>query len=347
MSTADHNLKSRSTADWLRPQLRWITAPSWLVSVFAHVGLAMLLLMLSQLPSCQRDVSGNDGESFREVGIHQSPATPFEAEATPENHSDSPPPMVEDPLDQTPPDPLEKPPVELALPNIDVPAVIGAGANFDPSSMAFPEIVQPSITNSPAPGTGIDIPVPGGASFLGISDTATEIVYIIDRSFSMGNDNALEAAKLELQASLQRLESTQRFQVIFYSDNHVVLKTRGEGNTMFWATDAQRLQVAQQVRSIHPAGGTRHMPALQKALSFQPDVIFLLTDGAADSALSSQEMVRLKSQNRKSARIHCIEFGRSKTPGEAGNFLRKLAKDHGGKYTYRNVKLNRTKTPRN
>ncbi len=174
------------------------------------------------------------------------------------------------------------------------------------------------------------------ASFLGITDVGQKIVYVIDRSFSMEDDNALQAAKSELFASLQKLDSTQQFQIIFYHDDFISLQPR-EGD-YFLGTDAQRLLVSNQIGPIYPKGGTRHLPALYQALSLKPDVVFLLTDGSAESALSTRDFESLRNLNQGRTRIHCIEFGRATSPirGNA-NFLVRLSKENGGKYTYLNV----------
>jgi len=180
----------------------------------------------------------------------------------------------------------------------------------------------------------------GGTSFLGVKGVGKKFVYVIDRSFSMANDHALQAAKIELLSSLQRLNETQQFQVIFYNNEYVVLNARGGRFQFFRGTDAQRLLVTEQMREITPAAGTRHLPALLEALNFKPDVIFLLTDGAAESALAMKDLEQIRLLNRQGASIHCIEFGRGEKSNLAGegNFLKVLAKENRGEYLYRNLK---------
>jgi hypothetical protein len=155
----------------------------------------------------------------------------------------------------------------------------------------------------------------------------------------MADDSALQAAKAELLASLQQLDEKQQFQIIFYNNDFVVMDTRGGRFDVFTGTDAQRMKVAEQIREIGPAGGTRHLPALIEALKFRPDVIFLLTDGAAESALDRRDLEEIRRHNRHGSRIHCIEFGRSSKSmlGEAGNFLKDLARQNDGRYVYRNL----------
>lgn len=335
------NPEIRRSTDWLRSQLRWITVPSWLLSGIFHLGFAGLLLFLSQLPSCQRDIQGDDGDAFRDVGIHQRPSSvdsERDSEAIEESEQSEL--VYENPLPTTLPVQNAAPPVEMSLPQLDLaPPLLGAGAVPMPS-LAQNDLLKPSNAPPTATSIGAGAPTTGGTSFLGIDDVGKRFVYVIDRSYSMENGNAFNAAKNELLASIARLNETQQFQIIFYSHEVEVLQPRDSRLDMYWGTEAQRMQVSNQLRTIRPNGGTRHLPALLKAVDFNPDVIFLLTDGAADSALSAAELQQVKQRNRGGARIHCIEFGNgpaSVISGEA-NFLRQLAKQHQGQYTYRDVR---------
>src|SRR5919198_794363 len=66
-------------------------------------------------------------------------------------------------------------------------------------------------------GLHTDSSTPGSArattTFFQIATEGKAIVYVIDRSASMGCNGFLAAAKRELLASLERLPSTARFQV--------------------------------------------------------------------------------------------------------------------------------------
>lgn len=333
--------QSRLT-DWLRVQLRWVTVPSWLLSAVFHLLLAGLLVVLSQMPSCRGDLGGEKGEAFRDVGIHLRPSlNDADHESESETDEQSAEIVYENPLTVSEPEQQNLPPVELSLPRVEMaPPVIGAGNISLPNSLAANDLLQPNnVQRSRSASTAAGGTVAGGTSFLGIEDVGRRFVYVIDRSFSMDNDGALQAAKAELQASLTKLTETQQFQIIFYSNDFEVLQPRDGRFDMFWGTDAQRMQVSGKLSAIRAQGGTRHRPALLKALEGNPDVIYLLTDGAAESALSAAELKEVRQRNRSGTRIHCIEFGRGTTPlldGEA-NFLRQLAKQNQGQYVYRNV----------
>jgi hypothetical protein len=160
----------------------------------------------------------------------------------------------------------------------------------------------------------------------------------------MEEDGRLRAAKNELLASVEQLNEAQRFSIIFYNAKYTVLKPRQERFDMFYGTDEQRLQVVRQLNEIIPEGGTLHYPALKRALEFKPvpDVIFLLTDGDPQSALTPKELDDIRILNNERAHIHCIEFGKGPISvngknAKTGNYLDQLAQENGGTYVYRNV----------
>lgn len=330
-------------SDWLRPQLRWITVPSWVVSTGTHVGLLFLLIYLAQLRSCQHDIQGDGGDSWRQVGIvtrEQTPpsestttdaaASDAETSDQPEN-SDS---LADvNPVEQVP----SAPPVDLPqLPSMSEP-ILGVGSPGSVSSPVLDNLVQGVLGGGPS--TAASSGEPQGTSFLGASDVGSRFVYVIDKSWSM-EGNSLRAAKTELTASLQRLNEKQQFQVIFYSENVEVMQPPSSRFDLFWGTDSQRLDASNQYQSVQAHGGTNHFLALKRALELNPDVVFFLTDGK-DPALTAGEWASIRRLNR-GARIHCIEFGTEPRPNNPGvvdpdNWLQQLARENGGTYVYRNV----------
>ena len=330
---------SNRLGDWLRQRLRKVAVPSWIASVVFHGLLAGLLLFLAQLPSCRPDIAGEGGESFREVGIRVRAASqdePVDSPISPDDAADS---QSEMSLSQlSPADPVaDQPPVPLSLPTIsDLPPILGAGSPVPLASVPENSLVQPNRNSAGgAPAGGAQ---PGGTSFLGISDSGKRFVFVIDRSHSMEADNALQAAKTELLSSLSRLDATQEFQIIFYNNDVHMLTTNGGRSNLFRASDAQRLQVSQQLGLIKPSGGTAHLPALDLALSLNAEVIFFLTDGI-ENPLGPSDLGRVKQRNRSGARIHCIEFGSGSECALQGsaNFLKELARQNDGQYTFRQV----------
>jgi hypothetical protein len=344
---------SRSaTSDWLWPHLKWITVPVWLLSIVSHLLLALLILTLSQLPSCRGDFSKGTGDDFRSAGIRTRSERPVHhpsEQQSPDEATAQPTVPAVAATAVTIPD---QPPIPLTLPMpiqaAASPPVLGAGlpAAFDASQ--FSSIVKPSTQAAPATGGGAAAGEPAGTtSFLGISDSGRSFVYVIDRSSSMEEDGRFRAARNELFASLEQLNETQRFQVIFYNAKFIELKPKQDRFDMFFGTPEQRLQVVRQVNEIRPEGGTLHFPAIMRAVQLKPDVIFLLTDGDPQSALTARELEEIRTKNNGRAHIHCIEFGKGPVSpngknAAAGNYLDKLAQQNGGRFIYRNVvELNR------
>ncbi|HSG69964.1 MAG TPA: hypothetical protein VLA12_06085, partial [Planctomycetaceae bacterium] len=160
-------------------------------------------------------------------------------------------------------------------------------------------------------------------------------VYIIDCSGSMGEYDALEFAKAELMASLQGLNPAQKFHVIFYNEQLKELDINKRPGEPVSATDVNRNLTKRFIGTVRPRMGTRHVPALTRALAIKPDVIFFLTD-AQEPKLEAAELDEIKKMNRGGARIHCIEFGIRNDLG-LDNFLKKLARQNGGTHGYRDV----------
>lgn len=172
-------------------------------------------------------------------------------------------------------------PDSAELASYDPIADIGGG---EPSGDSGPDIVidVPSGGGG-AMGSGMDVFLPGGSAgsgdgllFGGISDTGEAVVYVIDRSASMSQDGRLDDAKWELQESVRRLTPNQKFYIIFYSTDATPMEASG----LVTATPGNKDRfLGWAGERIQPTGWTNPIPALRKALSLRPDVIYLLTDG--------------------------------------------------------------------
>lgn len=182
---------------------------------------------------------------------------------------------------------------------------------------------------------------PGRTSLFGLSDIGRSFVYLIDCSSSMSGYDALNAAKAELITSISNLKSQHRFQIVFYNHAPMPLSSGGRWGAMFKGTKSDIEFVTKQIQSVPPDGGTDHLQALIKGLSYKPDVVFLLTD-ATEPGLSKAQLNDVKRSNRSSARIHCIEFGMGPelSLGEESlsqSFMKTLSAETGGRYAYRDV----------
>lgn len=172
----------------------------------------------------------------------------------------------------------------------------------------------------------------GGTQFFGVRVPATSVVYVIDVSASMSVHNAYLRARKELLRSLLGLPVTAKFQVIFYNNELHSPPSRNEGTGLLRNSPQQRRIVEQYSQSILPEGGTRHLAALTRALSWNPQTVFLLTD-AGDPRLSGADLERLRILNRKRIPIQVIEVGTGPQLVR-DNYLSRLAQQHGGSHVY-------------
>jgi len=358
MSNLATPAKRSGLRDWLSSRERRIAVPSWVLSVLFHGAVLFVAIQIANSQAPRPDTGGSGGEDLREVGIYTG-----EPSGGTGGTDDAPPPPSPEPAtdgarasaaaSEIPAETASTPapPIPLSLPDTGFPSVIGAGPRGGVPSVAqgFGEkMLRPpggsGVSGTGRPGGGGTDGIgfgrgSGGTSFIGVGDRGKRFVYVIDRSGSMAEFDAFLAAKSEVVASIEKLDEKQQFQVIFYNNLPLTLRTRDDRIPMFTGTDAQRLQVVEQLRSIEPRDGTLYLPAILKALDYQPDVIFFLTDGLDPEFSPAQIVEKVRVRNRGGAHIHCIEFGdgpASKVNRE-GNFLVKLAEANQGQYVYRDV----------
>jgi Ca-activated chloride channel family protein len=336
------------TNSWKPPivdrQIGKTPLPSWIVSLSVHG--VLLMAFAAGINSCDSGYSGAAEEDFRSVGIFTK-ATEDDSENAPETND------ATSSTSDAATDANEKPPTEadlakvaanslnqlaqnrLDLPTLDNLGVIGAGAPLQlPDSGPEGDVVQ-GLKGAPPPGAAISA-ARGTTAFFDIKAKGTRFVYIVDHSGSMGANGQLQIAKSEILTSLASLDANQQFQVIFYNTFYRQFKQPNKPAGMVWGTDINKTLAGQYIRSISPDGGTDHMPALKKALGYRPEHIFFLTD-ADVPRLSAKDLDQLKSISRGRTQIHCIEFGKG-AQLNSDNFLKKLARQNGGTYHYRDVK---------
>jgi hypothetical protein len=167
----------------------------------------------------------------------------------------------------------------------------------------------------------------------GLTGQGSKFIYVFDRSGSMSGygGRPLRSAKAELIASLQDLDRTHQFQIIFYNQDPQVFALRGRAARMEFGDDDGKAAAAKFVQGVVASGGTEHTRPLLMALALRPDVIFFLTD-ADQPQLSADELAEIQRAN-KGAQINAIEFGFGPTTGD-DNFLKRLARQNGGQHAY-------------
>jgi hypothetical protein len=189
----------------------------------------------------------------------------------------------------------------------------------------------------PAPAIGAPAASSGGASdgagngskpcVLEVGRSARSVVYVMDRSLSMGFHGALARARREVLASLRSLAPSMRFQVIAYNREAAPMCINGSYGLLAADENALR-QVADAVSALRAAGGTDHGRALCCALAFHPDLIYFLTD-ADDVSFEDVKKATYLAGHRTV--IHTIELNGGRAARSDGP-LHKLAADNGGAY---------------
>jgi hypothetical protein len=327
--------------------------PSGIASIVIHV--LLLFVVAAILRGCQKGMTGETGgEVFRRVGIVQSEDDGDQEHAgdqgTADTESEGSPEVLEPVVDPDRQLPQEAPPVTDVISDnaldsssqhdtvaTQLPPLIGAGSplsGLPPSNSGG--LIQPSSAGGELDGGGMELK-PGETAFLGVADSGSSFVYVIDTSSSMGEQNRLQVAKNQLKASLRLLQPNQRFQVIFYNEMPSRMKMRSRNERpLYFATAANILVAEREVGQEIPYLGTRHMPALLDALSLAPDVIYFLTDGR-EPQLSPDDLDQIRRLN-PGATIHVIEFTDGALTSRASSWLEKLARQSGGQYRSFNVR---------
>ncbi|MDA0831804.1 MAG: VWA domain-containing protein [Planctomycetota bacterium] len=326
----------------------WKTVlPSWLLSAVVHAAIAALMIWLMR-PQTTGGIGDNESD-FRNVGLFVVPAAPeagSETESETQNETlepvESQSLLIPSKLSQELPALSNTLPVEL--PELKKPSqVLGPGRVGDPLATSAndpDDLIRPNGRPNKAAGSSHH-GESASVKFFDAEGNGSRFVFVIDSSSSMAEFNAMRMAKAQLMASLQQIQNDQEFQIIFYNTEYRSLTVRNDPPHMMPATSINRVLAGTFIDAVQPTGGTIHKPALELALSFKPDVIFLLTD-AGQPVLGPKELQEIKNINRGKTKIHTIEFGeraqlRSNDP-QADNFLIKLARQNGGTYVYRDVR---------
>src|SRR5271157_1170140 len=165
-----------------------------------------------------------------------------------------------------------------------------------------------------------EIPTWRQTSFFGLRARGQFFVFVVDQSGSMIDDDRLTRAKIELLRSVFALQPPQRFEVIFYNEE----ATPMPGGPLPRPAD---LKTKNQLTSWLHLIGTDPRPAMAQAIALQPDAVFLLSDGEFPEGT----VERVAKLNPRKVPIHCVDM----TGGQAGNHLKRIARDSGGQYASR------------
>jgi hypothetical protein len=178
-----------------------------------------------------------------------------------------------------------------------------------------------------------------GDGLLTVGREVRSVVYVLDRSLSMGLNGALPRAQVELLASLRQLPAQARFQVIAYDRGAEPLWINGRSDLLPAEPEVVR-EVARIVQGWQAAGATNHVRALQRGLMLRPEWLFFLTDA---NDLDRRAVEDVTAYNRGRTCIHVVELSAAPGGGERSP-LWELARRNGG--TYRRVAPEQPARPR-
>ncbi|GAA5507739.1 vWA domain-containing protein [Novipirellula caenicola] len=109
--------------------------------------------------------------------------------------------------------------------------------------------------------------------------SATNYVFVIDNSNSM-TKGRFETALIQLMLTVNQLTPKQRFYVIFYSDTAYGMMHPNTVPNLVPATQRNKNMLGQWLQTVPLCLQTRGKKAIQAAIDLNPDVIYILGDGA-------------------------------------------------------------------
>lgn len=169
-----------------------------------------------------------------------------------------------------------------------------------------------------------------GASFFGAYAEGNRFIYVLDSSRSMTGERWAYACT-QLLDSLGGLKPGQEFYVICFDADTTFLFNKPPSAARYYEASNENIQkVRNWLRSRILGRATMPATALQYALRFDPDAIFLLSDGELQD--DSRFMLRKLNNTTFSERripIHTVHL--FSAMGELT--LKEIAKENGGTFT--------------
>jgi len=210
-----------------------------------------------------------------------------------------------------------------------------AAAAIGPGTIQGDGPLLPGAAHGAPPGAG-GLGGKATVNVFGTQGSGNKFVYVFDRSLSMEGSgrSPLEVAKAEMIASLDSLGDTHQFQIVYYNEAPLPFNPSGQPGRLAFATEQNKERARRFIGSVTASGRTEHEAALKLAIRMQPDVIFFLTD-ANDPQLTGAQLYKIQRQ-AGGIQINAVEFGFGPEQG-GDNFLKKLARQNGGQYAYRDI----------
>jgi hypothetical protein len=154
---------------------------------------------------------------------------------------------------------------------------------------------------------------------------ANSVAYVVDCSGSMAS-RRFERARAELNQSVGRLQSGQRFHVSFFNDRPIPMFGDHQPSELSPASPAVKARVQSWMEQVRGSGGTMPDQALQIAAKLRPEVIYLLSDGEfSPLRTATRDLIQARG-----IVVHTIAFESS----SGGRMLEEIASWSGGTYRF-------------
>lgn len=164
------------------------------------------------------------------------------------------------------------------------------------------------------------------AEFFGLGGSARgtrKIVYVVDRSGSM--IDSFVYVQAELKRSISALRRSQKFHVIFFNSGPPLENPPGR---LVSAIEAHKQQLFEFTDTVIPRGDTKPERALERALSMEPDLMYLLSDGI-DFRPSLLQALKAWNKNLRT-RIFTIAY----LDQTGSELLERIAREHNGEFKF-------------
>ncbi|HNQ21478.1 MAG TPA: VWA domain-containing protein [Phycisphaerae bacterium] len=164
-----------------------------------------------------------------------------------------------------------------------------------------------------------------GPEFFGLGGGSARevrsVVFVVDRSGSMLE--TFDAVRQELRRSISALRRSQKFHVIFFSQDAV----ENPPKRLVSAIRAQKEAFFQFLAGVEPGGHTDPTEAMRRAFALEPDLVYFLTDGLFDPSL----LPKLDKWNKdRRIRVFTIAY----VSREGAELLERIARAHRGEFRF-------------
>jgi hypothetical protein len=175
-------------------------------------------------------------------------------------------------------------------------------------------------------------------AFFGIEDKAQKIAYVVDASGSMMG--RLPFAVSGIKMSINQLDEKQQFAVVFFKSSAAIKIPGGLQQATLKNKIAAMRWLASFRGEIIPGGGSNPIAAIESAMEYQPDVMFVLSDNLGGCGRFEVDQRSLIFAVRKitnfKTRINTIQFIEPDRFSQFGlrSTLKRMAQEHRGEYRF-------------